>query len=100
MKNGGKNKSVAFIILVNVYILEYDIIHQCPFVMTYNTQTNHDLAKFKFDWTITGSCHFTFSFINQLKIKWDRQAYFWSNLDLRFVSFYKSNYITEKLDAK
>ncbi len=25
----------------------------------------------------------------------DRQAYLWSDLDLRFVSFYKSNYIAE-----
>ncbi len=30
----------------------------------------------------------------------DRQAYLWSDLDLRLVSFYKSNYIAEKMDAK
>ncbi len=29
----------------------------------------------------------------------DRQGYLWSDLDLRFVSLYKSNYI-EKMDAK
>ncbi len=30
----------------------------------------------------------------------DRQANLWSNLDLRFVSFYKPNYISEKMYAK
>ncbi len=30
----------------------------------------------------------------------DTRAYLWSDLDLRFVSFYKSNYIAEKMDAK
>ncbi len=46
------------------------------------------------------SGHFPFLFINRLKMTWDRQAYLWSDLDLRFVSFYKSNYIAEKMDAK
>ncbi len=28
------------------------------------------------------------------------QTYLWSDMDLQFVSFYKSNYIAEKMDAK
>ncbi len=47
-----------------------------------------------------GSSHFPLLFRNRLKITWDRRAYLWSDLDLRFVSFDKSNYIAEKMDAK
>ncbi len=43
------------------------------------------------------SGNFPFLFINRLKMTWDRQAYLWRDLDLRFVSFYKSNYIAEKI---
>ncbi len=46
------------------------------------------------------SGYFQFLFINRLKITWDRRAYLWSDLDLGFVSFYKSNYIAEKIDAE
>ncbi len=46
------------------------------------------------------SGHFPFLFINREKMTWDRWAYLWSDLDLRFVSCYKSNYIAEKMDAK
>ncbi len=46
------------------------------------------------------SSHFLFLFINRLKITWDQRAYLWSYLDLRFVSFYKSNYIAKKIDAE
>ncbi len=28
----------------------------------------------------------------------DRRAYLWRDLDLRFVSFYESKYIAEKMD--
>ncbi len=52
------------------------------------------------DNNVKWSSHFPFLFINRLKITWDRQAYLWSDLDLRFVLFYKSNYIAEKMDAK
>ncbi len=72
-----------------------------PFVM-YNTLTNHDLAQVQIslDKNVKWCGHFPFLFRNRLKMTWDRQAYLWSNLDLRFVSFYKSNYIAEKMDAK
>ncbi len=46
------------------------------------------------------SGYFPFLFINRLKITWDRQAYLWSDLDLLFVSLYKSNYIAGKMYAK
>ncbi len=29
----------------------------------------------------------------------ERRAYLWSDLDLRFVLYYKSNYIAEKIDV-
>ncbi len=72
-----------------------------PFVM-YNTPTNHDLAQvlISLDKNVKKCGNFPFLFRNRLKMTWDRQAYLWSNLDLRFVSFYKSNYIAEKMDAK
>ncbi len=69
-----------------------------PFVM-YNTPTNHDLAQVQISLDNKWSGHFPYLFINRLKITWDRQA-LWSDLDLRFVSFYKSNYIAEKMFAK
>ncbi len=67
----------------------------------YNTSTNHDLAQVQIslDNNVKWSSHFPFLFINPLKITWERRAYLWSDLDLRFVSFYKSNYIA-KMDAK
>ncbi len=40
------------------------------------------------------------SLILQNIITWQRHAYLWSDMDLRFVLFYKSNYIAEKMDAK
>ncbi len=68
----------------------------------YNTQTNNDLAQVQIslDNNVKWSSHFPFLFINRLKMTWERRAYLWSDLDLRFVSFYKSNYIAEKMDAK
>ncbi len=38
---------------------------------------------------MTWSSHFPFLFIHRLKMKWERRAYLWSDLDLRIVSFYK-----------
>ncbi len=69
----------------------------------YNTPTNHDLAQevqTSLDNNVRWSSHFPLLFINRWKITWDRQAYLWSDLDLRFVSFYKSNDIAEKMYAK
>ncbi len=68
----------------------------------YNTPSNHDLAQVQIslDNKVKWSGHFPFLFINRLKITWDRRACLWNDLDLRFVSFYKSNYIAEKMDAK
>ncbi len=65
------------------------------------TQTNHDLAQVQnsLDNTVKWRGHFPF-FINRLKMTWDRRAYLWRDLDLQFVSFYKSNYIAEKIDAQ
>ncbi len=62
------------------------------------TPTNHDLAQ---EVQISSEVERLFSvLINRLKISWDRKAYLWSNLDLRFVLFYKSNYITGKMYAE
>ncbi len=68
----------------------------------YNTPTSHDLAQVQIslDNNVKWSSNFPFLFINRLEIAWDRWAYLWSDLDLRFVSFYKSNYIAEDMDAK
>ncbi len=68
----------------------------------YSTLTNHDLAQVQIslDNNVKWSGHFPYLLIDWLKLKLDRQANFWSDLDLRFVSFYKSNYIAEKMDAK
>ncbi len=67
-----------------------------------NTPINHDLTQVQMslDNNVKWSGHFLFLFINLLKIAWDSRAYLWSDLDLRFVSFYKSNYIAEKMYAK
>ncbi len=55
------------------------------------TPINHDLAQ---EVQISSEVERLFSvLINRLKISWDRKTYLWSDLDLRFVSFYKSNYI-------
>ncbi len=68
----------------------------------YSTLTNHDLAQVQIslDNNVKWSGHFPYLLIDWLKLKLDRQAYLWSDLELRFVSFYKSNYIAEKMDAK
>ncbi len=68
----------------------------------YNTPTNHDLAQVQIslDNNVKCSGHFQFLFINRLKSALDRRVYLWSDLDLRFVSFYKSNDIAEKIDVK
>ncbi len=68
----------------------------------YNTPNNHDLAQVQIslDNNVKWSSYFSFLFINRLKMTWERRAYLWSDLDLRFVSFYKSNCIAEKMDAK
>ncbi len=64
------------------------------------TPTNHHLAQVQIslDNNVKWSGHFPY--LNRLKITWDRQAYSWSDLNLWFVSFYKSNYIAEKIDAE
>ncbi len=61
----------------------------------YHTPTNHDLAQVQISLgnNVIWGGHFPYLFINRLKMTWDRQAYLWSDLDLRFVSFYKSTYI-------
>ncbi len=68
----------------------------------YSTLTNHDLAQVQIslDNNVKWSGHFPYLLIDWLKLKLDRQAYLWSDLELRFVSFYKSNDIAEKMDAK
>ncbi len=68
----------------------------------YNTPTNHDLAQVQIslDNNVKWSSHFQFLFINRLKTTWERRAYLWIDLDLRSVSFYKSNYITKEMDVK
>ncbi len=65
--------------------------------MGYNTPTNHDLAQVEISLNnnLKWIGHFPFLFINRLKITWERRAYLWSDLGLRFVSFYTSNYIPE-----
>ncbi len=67
------------------------------------TPSNHDLAQevqHFIEQYVKWSSYFPFLFINRLKMTWDWRAYLWSDLDLRFVSFYKSNYIAGKMYAK
>ncbi len=66
----------------------------------YNTPTNHDLAQVQI--SLDKNVKWSFSVLIHKSVEnyMDRQAYLWSNLDLRFISFYKSNYIAEKMDAK
>ncbi len=69
----------------------------------YNTPTNHDLPQVQISldkYELELSRHFPFLFINRLKMTWERRAYLWSDTDLLFVSFYKSNYVAEEMDAK
>ncbi len=66
----------------------------------YNTPTNHDLAQVQISLDKNVKWSFFDLIHKSVENHMDRQAYLWSNLDLRFVSFYKPNYIAEKMYAK
>ncbi len=66
----------------------------------YNTPTNHDLAQVQISLDKNVKWSFSVLIHKSVENDIDRPVYLWSNLDLRFVSFYKSNYIAEKMDAK
>ncbi len=64
------------------------------------TPTNHDLAQVQI--SLDNNVERSFSVLIHKSVENDMgpRAYLWSDLDLRFVSFYKSNYIAEKMDAE
>ncbi len=74
----------------------------------YNTPTDHDLAQVQISLHNNVQCrsHFSFLFINRLKIAWDSRAYLWRiwicvcliyRLKLLIL---QANYIAEEMDAK
>ncbi len=64
----------------------------------YDTPTNHDLAQVQISLDNNVERSFSILIHKSVKNDMDRRAYLWS--DLRFVSFYKSKYIAEKMWEK